>query len=523
MKEGKNTILRSKSKTFLMFCFCFIFGAGLFSAIAPEKYLTVILLVIIILFFILLSFIILFWHQRNFILILFCFFFFLIGSMRYLISIPENTPDNLRYYNGQKVEITGQVSQEPEVGIMDVKYVVNVNIIDRQNFVSDKVLIKLPLYPQYNYGDQLQMTCNLQEPQNTMDSSFNYKQYLARQDVWSVCQWPSDIIAIDVWTGLDLSIHARFMKQILNLKSKISSQIDKLWPEPKSSLMAGLLYGARSGLPQELKENFSSTGVTHIIAISGFNISIIALVLSTLLISIGLYRQQAFWVSVVCIILFVIFTGASASVVRAGIMGVIVLIAQQLGRLSRIGNVLAITAALMLLFNPYVLIWDAGFQLSFLATMGLVYLSPIVNELGRDRSRPVPMTRNIVAKQIFEPIRETFIQTISAIIATLPLILFQFGRLSIVAPIVNVLVLWTIPWLMLFGFLAVIAGFIFFPLGQIIAWLGGLGMDYVIMIVNWFGKQSWSAIDLKIPWWGMVGAYIILLWLVIKKRKSKVL
>ena len=129
--------------------------------------------------------------------------------------------------------------------------------------------------------------------------------------------------------------------------------------------MAGLLYGERSGLPLELADNFSRTGVSHIIAVSGYNISIVALALMSLFINLGLARPRAFWLVVAGIILFVIFTGAGASVVRAGIMGLIVLLAGQLGRLSRIGNVLIFTAALMLLFNPYVLIWDAGFQLSF--------------------------------------------------------------------------------------------------------------------------------------------------------------
>jgi competence protein ComEC len=116
---------------------------------------------------------------------------------------------------------------------------------------------------------------------------------------------------------------------------------------------------------------------------------------------------------------------------------------------------------------------------------------------------------------------EILITTISAIIATLPLILFQFGRLSIVAPLVNVLVLWLMPWLMLFGFLALILSWLFFPLGQAVAWVAGLGLNYVIIIVNWFGGKNWSAVDVGIPVWFMLLAYLLLVIFVVKNYDQK--
>src|SRR3989339_569191 len=168
------------------------------------------------------------------------------------------------------------------------------------------------------------------------------------------------------------------LKNFFIFKQSIQARVDSLWVEPESSLMAGLLYGARSGFSAQVNNDFSRAGITHIVAISGYNISVVSKILMSLLLLIGLNRRRAFWFAIFGIILFVIFTGASASVVRAGVMGVIVLLASQMGRLSRIGNILVFTAAVMLLFNPFVLVWDAGFQLSFLSTMGLVYLAPIL-------------------------------------------------------------------------------------------------------------------------------------------------
>ncbi|TAN33566.1 ComEC family competence protein [Patescibacteria group bacterium] len=495
--------MHSKSKTFLAFCFCFIAGVSLFSLQENSDWQFPLFIAA----FAALFFAVMLWQKKVWRFALLCALFFILGGLRFLISVPKITPSSIKYYNGEKMEVTAAVSEEPEAGISNVKYVAKVKSCAGQSFVcpkniSGKIIFWLPLYPRYEYGEELNLSCVLQEPKASPDG-FRYDQYLARYGIWSVCGNP--VIARSETTKQSLAkngiaaLPTVARNDMLRLKSAVANQVDKLWPEPKSSLMAGLLYGARSGLPTELLEDFNRSGITHIIAISGYNISIIALALMSFFILAGLSRPRAFWAVVVGIILFVLFTGASASVVRAGIMGVIVLLAQQMGRLSRVGNVLALTAALMLLFNPYVLVWDAGFQLSFLATLGLVYLS-----LGIASSLPAP--RNDSINFFFQ----TLVQTLSAIIATLPLMLFQFGRLSIVAPLVNLLVLWIIPWLMLFGFAAVMLGFIFFPLGQIVAWIVGVGLGYVIMLVEWFGKQGWAALEIRISWWMTILLYIII-------------
>jgi len=391
------------------------------------------------------------------------------------------------------------------------------------------LLVSLPLYPRYDFGDKLRLQCNLGAPRVSADSNFRYDNYLARQGIFSVCNSPvilnSDESRSEESSSRS-SLGMTWIKRFLSLKFIINERVEKLWPEPQSSLMAGLLYGARSGFSSELSDNFSRVGISHIVAISGYNISIVATVLLTILISLGFYRRQAFYLCVLGIILFVIFTGASASVVRAGIMGVVVLIASQLGRLSRVGNVLAFTAALMLLFNPYVLVWDAGFQLSFLATVGIVYLSPVVGSVMLNLFWHLKKHIKILKKfqddsftsnAFFEILSTTF----SAIIITLPLILFQFGRLSVVAPLANLLVLWIIPFLMLFGFVAVIASLVFFPLGQVVAWITGVGLGYVIMITNSLGGWWLSAVDLKVSFLTMVLMYLTIYFIYFYAKKNK--
>ncbi len=502
-------IINSKSKTFLAFCFCFIAGAGLFSFLGSGKFLFYSYISL----FLILFFIIILWHKRLERFLLLCLLVFVFGGMRFLISIPSHDFSRIEYYNGNKIILQGWVSAEPDIRISEARYTVSVlckgNPCEK---VNGKVIIKTLLYPQYSYGDKLEINCSLQEPENFVtaprrdpavavaDSNFNYKKYLAKQGVWSVCLNPK-VVSLGENQGNFL------FKAMFRMKSAIQNQMSRLWPEPANSLMAGVLYGSRSGMPQDLLDNFTRTGVSHIVAVSGYNVSIIVMVLNVCLIYIGLSRRKSFWFLSFLILAFVFFSGATASVVRAGVMAAIVLVAQHVGRLSAAGRTLVYAAVIMLLFNPYVLIWDAGFQLSFLSTFGLVYLSPILESF---------VLRKVKVSSKLAPLVEILITTISAIVATLPLILFQFGRLSVVAPLVNVLVLWLVPWLMLFGFLALIISWLFFPLGQAVAWVAGLGLNYVIIIVDWFGGKSWSAADIQIPVLAMLVMYSLIIIFVIR-------
>ena len=448
-------------------------------------------------------------------MVLFCCAVFVLGVARYLIAFPLSEIN----LGGQTV--VGYVSAEPDVRMDGVRYIIKIpvrlaseSVVGRQNtrnkiqdnLVGKNVYVKTLLYPRYKYGDKLELKCDLQKPEIIND--FRYDMYLARYGVFTICENAKiNPSASPPAGGLAQGKEgSKILAGIFDIKNVIADRINKLWHEPSASFMAGLLYGYRGGLG-ELNEMFSRTGVTHIVAISGYNISLIASILIAICVNLYIPRKKAFWLITGGIILFVIFTGASASVVRAGIMGIIVLLAKQVGRTSQVGNVLVLTAVVMSLQNPFILLWDAGFQLSFISTLGLVYITPVI----RNWFDRVPE---------FLGIRESLISTLSAITATLPLILFQFGRLSIVAPIVNILILWIIPTIMMLGFFAVLISFVFMPLGEIIAWIGWVGLQYIIKIVEFFASLKWSAVDLTVPWWGMVIMYILLIYFIYKRPNS---
>lgn len=537
VQEGIGGILQSKSKLFLMFCFCFIIGASCFSFLESRYflfYLYIVLLVVI-------CAAIIFWNKKLARFLLVCSLAFMLGGVRFLISIPEKNPARVEFYNGEKRIVRGFVVREPDRGISDAQYVVRVTemagsppviLSEAKNLCSNcpveqrlpgsvnsardgkdgqwkevrgDISIKTLIYPEYNYGDTLEIECFLQEPSNFEDSTFNYKKYLAKQNIWSICSAPK----IKVLPGNSGNL---LVKTMLHFKTKIEVNISRLWPQPDSSLMAGILYGSRSGLPKDLADNFSRTGISHVIAVSGYNVSIIIVALNGLLIYLGFFRKQSFWLLVFLIIAFVFFTGASASVVRAGVMALVTLTAQHTGRLSAIGRVLIYTCVIMLISNPYMLVWDAGFQLSFLATVGLVYLSPTIQEFFDKKFN--------IKNALLSGLLEVFVTTMAAIIVTLPLIMYQFGRVSLVAPLVNMLILWSIPWLMLCGFLALALSFIFFPIGQLVGWLTEFGIRYVIMVIDWFGRLGWAAIEISVPLWAMVASYALLLVVILKSYKK---
>jgi competence protein ComEC len=406
---------------------------------------------------------------------------------------PQINKQHISYYNEQNFTFTAKVSSEPDVRLDHQK------ITLQPLKYKGQVLVKSNLYPEYYYGDILIVNCKLQTPEPIED--FRYDKYLAKQSVYSVCYQPQ----------ITVSKHDpgfNFIGSMLKVKSAMQSKINRTLGEPQAALLSGILIGARQGLPSELLENFNKTGITHIIAISGFNITIIVVILLNLSKHVYLNRKKAFWLIFVFLLFFVVITGLSPSVIRAAIMGLMVLIAKNFGRAAQPRNLLMASATVMVIFNPRILVWDAGFQLSFLSTIGLIYLSPILLKYFQK----IPQSFSL---------RENLVSTFSAILMTLPLILFQFGRLSVVSPVVNLLVLPIIPIAMLVGFIQFILSSFSLLLGQIIGWFSWLLLAYVIKIVDIFSSLSWVAIDIHISWWLMLLFYLILFKIIKSRNLAK--
>lgn len=420
-----------------------------------------------------------------------------LGFWRYELSLPQPNANRIDFYNGQKIELIGVVTSEPDVRQDQTKLTVSSSKLKinqpTEIKVNGKVLVKTGLYPEYAYGDRLVINCELTRPEKIED--FNYDQYLAKEDIYSLC-YQAKIKKIGSHEGNPI------IDYLLRAKDYFIKIINRILPEPQASFLAGLLVGARRSIPAELTQAFNRTGTTHIIAISGYNITIIAGILISLAKGIGLGRKKSFWFIAAGIIFFVIITGAQASVIRAALMGFLVLLAGRFGRLSQVKNALVLAALVMLVINPKILVFDVGFQLSFLATIGLIFLSPILESYS-------------ISWPELYGIKGSLVTTVSAIILTTPLIIYQFGRFSLVAPLANVLVLPLIPWAMAWGFLAGVAGLVWWPLGWILGWLVWLILSYIILVIEGLGGLKWASIEIGgLPSWLMFLIYsLIVIWL----------
>lgn len=228
------------------------------------------------------------------------------------------------------------------------------------------------------------------------------------------------------------------MIALWKLREKWVLILEKSLPEPMSSLAAGILLGVKGQMPREFYDQLVNTGTLHIVAASGFNVMIVASVLMRIASKVW-RRGIAILIGTLGIFGYVLVAGASASVVRAGIMGSLTLIAYYLGRPSEAKRLLWVSGGLMLLSNP-LYIFDIGFQLSFMATAGLLYIEPLIPKL--QRTEPCNYGGAKFLSEYLYP-------TLMASVATMPIIWYHFGRVSWVSPLVNMLVLPIVPLIML--------------------------------------------------------------------------
>lgn len=381
-----------------------------------------------------------------------------------------------------KTEFSGTVCEEPDKRT-DKTLLTLCQAKAGETELPYKVLVTAARFPEFSYGDRLKGFGKVQEPKAAEASGeFSYRDYLSRFNIAAVVYFPK----LEKEAGGQGN---RLKLLLLKFKQSFITRLGDIVPEPENSFLAGLLVGAKRGIPDDLMQAFSDTGTTHIVAISGFNITIIAWALDKLLRRFG--RRVSFALSLLSIVLFVVLTGASSSVVRAGIMGSLLLVALNIGRLYAITNALALTAVVMLAVNPKLLLFDVGFQLSFLSLMGLVYLAPRLEPLLAGVPRAI---------------RVLLVATVSAQVFTLPLLLYNFDRLSLVSPAANVLVLPLVPWAMLAGFLTGALAFVSPYLALPAAWATWFLLTVIIRIVTELSRLPFAAVSVGIPAW-FIGVY----------------
>ena len=392
-----------------------------------------------------------------------------------------------------------EVIAPPEMNDDYQKIIFNAQNEERTQKFFQRVVVFAKPKPTIKFGDRLEISCKMKIPENKYEK-FNYRRFLASQKIFYICS-SAKIQKITKGERKDLA------GKIFKLREKLEEKIGILFPEPEGAYLAGLLLGGDNRLPKSVAENFRLTGTTHTVAVSGYNITIIASILMWIGIGVGLWRKQAFIFAVFGIILFVIMIGAPSSATRAAVMGVLMLWAMQKGRLSDSVRVAVFAAAGMVLFSPFILLYDVGFQLSFLATLGIILIYAHLSSFAG-------------IEDDFLELKSIILVTISAQIGVLGLLIYVFESFSVISLLANLVILPLIPIIMLLGFITIILSFLLPFVAKITALIVWFFLHFEIFAIEQLAKIPFASIDIgDIGVWWLVGYYLFFIGLVFKLRK----
>ncbi len=457
-------------------------------------------------------------HRRLVILTSLCIIAFFGGTLHLQSSLPTIDQNHLGFYNDRAtVAIKGIVNTDPEVRdkVAHLHLSATEIKLDKEwQQVSGTALLFVPRYPAYEYGDVLLVTGKLETPPQLDD--FDYEQYLAHQGIYSTILYPK-IEILEAGKGFGP------LEWVYSLRNRLSQALAEILPEPQASLAQAVVLGIRGMIPSSLEVDFTRSGTAHLLAISGLHLSILA----GISVSLGVWlfgrRHHTYiWLALVIIWLYAVITGMRPPVIRAAIMASLFLTAELLGRQRSALTALTFAAAIMVGISPQVL-WQASFQMSFLAMAGLIFIFPPLQAMGR---RLVNSTlgedRTVVS--IANVATDSFSVSLGAILAVWPLIAHYFGIVSFSGPLATFLALLALPGIIITGALAGSIGLVALPLAYAIGWFTWFLLSYVILVVDVFVLLPLSfvevgSIDPSVVW----GYYLVLafaLWLNRHRRQA---
>lgn len=420
------------------------------------------------------------------------------AAWRYSLTFPVASDQALWMHNGNKVGLVGRVAAEPIVSQKDQRLEIEAEeLIDpEKKAVAGRLLAVTVLNPEFAYGDRVRLSCLIQAPQPV--ETFAYDRYLAKEGIYSVCYRPV-IAAIG---QADLSWTQRVTAGILAIKDSARKQLERSLPEPQAGLVKGMVLGDQRGIGKEVQDDFSRSGLSHVVAISGMNMTILAAMFVELFLLFGLSRRPAVVGAGLALWLYTALIGWPPSAVRAVILSSLFLLAILAGRLNDLPRALALAAAGMLLVSPRLLRDDLGFALSFLAFLGVAYFVPVF-----DRIPWWP-------KSVLPQIRELIWLTLAAQVLVWPLLAVSFGQVSLIAPLANVLVVWTLPLIMLIALVALPLAAIWPLAGKGLLLLPGWLAGFAAAVAHLMSKPAWAAVTVgRLSVVCLVAYYATVMWL----------
>lgn len=346
----------------------------------------------------------------------------------------------LATYTNQSVDIAGVVVTDPEISGARQRFVVRVDRLHEASShraVHEKILVSVPRYPTIAYGDRVRLVTVIKTPEpftTEYGRTFRYDTFLRSQKIGYVAYAQTiDRVAQNSASPI--------LARLFVIKHALFDALSRSMHDPFQSIARAMVFGDKSGIPDTLEKKFQTTGLIHIMVLSGYNITIIAVALLAITRRLG--KQFGIGVSAVAIIGFLLMTGFTPTSTRAGIMGAIGLIALGSYRAANPLRALMLAGAVMALINPLVILGSVSFQLSFVATFGLITLTPLCT---------------FVRIPAYGGLREIIASTIATQIAVLPLLLGAMGMVSMTGLLVNVVVVPIVPLVMLLTIVTAVVG-----------------------------------------------------------------
>ncbi len=415
--------------------------------------------------------------------ILFCS----IGLLRFEVASWQFGHSPLQENIGKTISFEGLVTKEPDKRETSTRLYVEVQ--------EELLLVTTDKNSQVKYGDRVTVTGELKKPEaftTELGRTFDYPTYLLVRGV--EYQVERALVVVES-SGHGLLL----LETLFTVKQMLMRLIETAIAEPYAGLGEGLLLGVKQAIGDDLESAFRTSGIIHIVVLSGYNVMLVVTFILFVL-SFFFKKRTRILCGLVAIVLFALLVGLSATVVRASIMACLLLWADYLGRTYDLKRALLFAACVMVFLNPYLLMYDIGFQLSFMATLGLILVAPVFESFITDGFSKLKL-------------KDFFISTLATQIAVLPLLIYHIGEVSLVAVVVNVLVLPVVPLAMLLTFAAGVVGFVSTQLSLGIGFLAYLTLRYIIEVAVFFSQVPLASIIVPVvPAWSVFVLYGAIGW-----------
>jgi len=404
--------------------------------------------------------------------------FLILGLLRFNAVSKET---ELGIFYEQKITVLGEIYGEVSIGSFSNRYKVKITEIKNDKkyiYPEENIIISTYKYPEFHSGQIVRVSGQLEKPKNFENENgieFDYVNFLKKDNIYGILKF-SQVEVI----GEKLKIDYLLFK----IKNFFLFKISQILTSPEAEYMGGLLLGVKQSLGDQLEKEFRIAGLIHVVVLSGYNITIIIVAVFKFLSFLPNFYK--YLLGLVFVAMFAIMVGSGATVIRASLMAFLMIFSKFSKRSYDVNKALFFAGLVMISINPLIIFFDPSFQLSFVASLGLINLSPLVKKIF------VFIPEKMEAREIIA-------SAVSTQIAVLPMILGMSGELSIVSLPANLIVLPLIPATMLLGFLVGIFSIIFKPIALAIGLITNYLLRFQLVVVGFFANLPFAVVNIKQP------------------------